>query len=84
MAELRSFRKRKVFLALKQDLGKVYLFPEFALSTCKSFNRHLCFFVFVFVFVFLFFFFGRLSKLPLWPRNGWTIPWIWPERPRIS
>ena len=52
MAELRSFRKRKVFLALKQDLGKVYLFPEFALSTCKSFNRHLCFFVFVFVFFF--------------------------------
>ena len=27
MAELRSFKKREVFLALKQDLAKVYLFP---------------------------------------------------------
>ena len=59
MAELRSFRKRKVFLTLKQDLGKVYLFLEFALLTCKNFNQH---------------FFFRPSKLPLWPRNGWTIP----------
>jgi len=27
MAGLRSFRKREIFLALKQDLAKVYLFP---------------------------------------------------------
>ena len=69
MAELRSFRRRKFFLTLKQDLGKVYLFLEFALLTCKNFNQH---------------FFFRPSKSPLWPRNGWTIPWTWPKRPRIS
>ena len=27
MVELRSFEKREVFLTLKQDLAKVYLFP---------------------------------------------------------
>ena len=29
MQELRSFRERKIFLSLKQDLAKVYNYPSF-------------------------------------------------------
>lgn len=64
MAELRSFRKRELFLSLKQDLGKV-IFQDFVLMQAHFFkyNTH---FIVIFVNCIL----GKPSKPLLWPRNG--------------
>lgn len=68
MQELRSFKKCEVFLSLKRDLAKVRYHPPYLVNlnhTCMNTNWYQS---------------CSLSKLPSWPRNGWTTCWTKPGK----